>query len=118
MIQQICINYFCLCDDQNFHKKPTMSSNNNQNAPSSGRKKRSYKDLPIELRDISPKDITSITCAVELDKTTDKEILMAQRIVRGDKTIELSSLNVDQLRLLCRRLGITGSSSSKRAMTL
>ena len=93
----------------------STSNNVNQNAPSSGKKKRSYKELPVELRDISPKDITSVVCALEVDKTTGKEVLMAQRIVHaGDTIIELSSLNVDQLRLLCRRLGITGSSSSKR----
>ena len=94
----------------------TSNKNVNQNAPSSGKKKQPYKDdLPVELRDISPKDITSVVCALEVDKTTGKEVLMAQRIVHaGDTIIELSSLNVDQLRLLCRRLGITGSSSSKR----
>ena len=86
----------------------------NQDAPSSGRKKRAYKELPLDLLDVAPKDITSVVCAVELDKTTDKDVQMAQKIVRGDVVVDFASLNVDQLRLLCRRLGITGASSAKR----
>ena len=89
----------------------TMSQ---QDAPSSGKKKRAYKELPEDLRDIGPKDISSIVCALELDKTGGKEVQMAQKIVRGEKVVEISSLNVDQLRLLCRRLGIAGTASAKR----
>jgi hypothetical protein len=49
---------------------------NNKDAPSSAKKKRSYKDLPPELRDIGPKDITSVVCAIEIDKVGTKEVLM------------------------------------------
>ena len=52
----------------------------NQDAPSSGRKKRAYKELPLDLLDVAPKDITSVVCAVELDKTTDKDVQMAQKV--------------------------------------
>lgn len=82
--------------------------------PSSGKKRRAYKDLPPELSDIGPQDISSFVCVMELDKNTDKEVLRAEKVNRGSTTIMLEKLNADQLRLLCRRLGIQGAASAKR----
>jgi hypothetical protein len=50
--------------------------------PTSGRKKRSYKNLPLELQDIDRRDISSFVCAVELDTGTDTEELNAMPAVR------------------------------------
>lgn len=83
--------------------------------PSSGRKKRrSYKNLPRELQDVDRNDVSSFVCALELDNATDKEQLRAQKMIKNGVEISLSNLNVDQLRLLCRRIGITGATSAKR----
>ena len=68
----------------------------------------------MELQDIDRCDISSFVCAVELDTGTDTEELGAQKIIKNNVEISLDDLNVDQLRLLCRRLGITGASSAKR----
>ena len=54
-----------------------MSSVNETEPPSSGKKKRSYKNLPLELQDIDRNDIASFVCALELDTTTDTEELRA-----------------------------------------
>jgi hypothetical protein len=83
---------------------------------SSGRKKnpRHYKNLPFELQDIDHNDVSSFICALELDSTTDKEQLRAPKMIKNSVEILLLKLNVDQLRLLCRRIGITGASSAKR----
>jgi hypothetical protein len=92
-----------------------MSSVNNETEqPTSGRKKRAYKNLPLELQDIDRRDISSFICALELDAGNDTEELRAQKIIKNNVEISLANLNADQLRLLCRRLGITGASSAKR----
>ena len=70
--------------------------------------------MPLELQDIDRNDIASFVCALELDAATDTEELRAQKIVKNNVEIPLSNLNADQLRLLCRRVGITGASSAKR----
>jgi hypothetical protein len=70
--------------------------------------------LPFELKDADCNDVSSFICTLELDSTTDKEQLQAQKMIKNGVEILLSNLNVDQLRLLCRRIGITGASSAKR----
>ena len=82
--------------------------------PSSVKKRRAYKDLPPELANIGPQDISSFVCVMELDKNTDEEVFRAQKVIRGTTTSILVKLNADQLRQLCRRLGIQGAASAMR----
>ena len=96
------------------HVTMSTSTNNEREPPTSGRKKRSYKNLPLELQDVNRSDISSFVCALELDGATDTEELRAQKIIKDNIEISLGDLNADQLRLLCRRVGITGASSAKR----
>ena len=92
-----------------------MSTDDQEIDPPSGRKKRrSYENLPRELQDVDRNDVSSFVCALELDNATDKEQLRAQKMIKNGVEISLSNLNVDQLRLLCRRIGITGATSAKR----
>ena len=91
-----------------------MSTNQEIDPATSHKKKRAYKDLPVELQDVDRRDISSFVCAVELDTATDTEELRAQKIIKNNIEISLDGLNVDQLRLLCSRVGITGASSAKR----
>jgi hypothetical protein len=85
-------------------------------------KKRNAKDLPIELLLLDDKDQEKFDLALEVDdnpksKNYSKEFLVAQfvRLQSTDEKyngkFEINKLTIDQMRKLCRNLGITNCGS-------
>jgi hypothetical protein len=75
------------------------------------KKQRLYKPLPPGLVDIGPQDLAKFYCAVEVhagrNGSPTTEANVAQSIVTAEGEVNLDKdLVLDQLRKLCRNLGI------------
>lgn len=88
------------------------------NAPT---KKRKVKPLPEILATLSDKDKDRFTFALECDpnpksKTYGKEYNVVQKVKvnDNDEYFDLTTLNQDQIRMLCRNIGVTNCGSSSK----
>ena len=102
-----------------------MSTTDDDEPPTTRKKQRTIKPLPSLLFDVGPADLGKFFCAMEIDPNQKGyisgdeaaplvESCVAQSIELEGENIDVRTLNVDQLRKLCRNVGAKRTTSSSK----